>query len=121
MKKWWKHCTRCGRFMHKGIKQTYCVDGRCKPSRREQVEIIPNSDGTYKLLPLSAEALVPHYTQFKIQPITFITANKLNFCQGNIIKYILRYKEKNGLEDLKKAQTYLGYLIQETGIGEVKP
>jgi hypothetical protein len=63
----------------------------------------------------------PHYTQWKIQPITFITANKLNFCQGNVIKYVMRYKEKNGLEDLKKAKVYIDYLIQELETGEVKP
>lgn len=63
----------------------------------------------------------PHYTQWRIQPITFITANKLNFCQGNVVKYVLRYKEKNGLEDLKKAKVYIDYLIQELETGEVKP
>lgn len=63
----------------------------------------------------------PHYTQWKIQPITFITANKLNFCQGNVIKYVMRYNQKNGLEDLKKAKVYIGYLIQELETGEVKP
>jgi len=62
-----------------------------------------------------------HYTQWKIQPITFITANRLNFCQGNVIKYVMRYKEKNGLEDLKKAKVYIDYLIQELETGEVKP
>lgn len=63
----------------------------------------------------------PHYTQWKIQPITFITANKLNFCQGNVIKYVMRYKEKNGGEDLRKAKVYIDYLIQELETGEVKP
>lgn len=63
----------------------------------------------------------PHYTQWKIQPITFITTNKLNFCQGNVIKYVMRYNQKNGLEDLKKAKVYIDYLIQELETGEVKP
>lgn len=63
----------------------------------------------------------PHYTQWKIQPITFITANKLNFCQGNVIKYVMRYNQKNGLEDLKKAKVYIDYLIQGLETGEVKP
>jgi len=63
----------------------------------------------------------PHYTQWKIQPITFITANKLNFCQGNVVKYVMRYKEKNGIEDLEKAKVYIDYLIQELKTGEVKP
>lgn len=33
------------------------------------------------------------------------------FCIGNVIKYIWRYKEKNGVEDLRKAQNYLHYII----------
>lgn len=63
----------------------------------------------------------PHYTKWKIQPITFIAANQLNFCQGNIIKYVMRYKDKNGLEDLKKARQYINYLIEEIETGEVEP
>lgn len=73
------------------------------------------------LFSLQSVAQQPHYTQWKIQPITFITANALNFCQGNVIKYVMRYKAKNGLEDLKKAKVYIDYLIQELETGEVKP
>ena len=40
-----------------------------------------------------------HYKDFKIQPIEFITANKLSFIQASIIKYICRYDKKNGKED----------------------
>ena len=56
-----------------------------------------------------------HYKNYKIQPIEYTLANNLNFCQGNIIKYVSRYKHKNGLEDLEKAQWYLNRLI-----GDVK-
>ena len=37
-----------------------------------------------------------HYKDFKIQPIEFITKNKLSFIQGNIIKYVCRFDKKNG-------------------------
>ena len=47
-----------------------------------------------------------HYKDFKIQPIEFITANKLSFIQGNVIKYICRYDKKNGNEDIDKAIHY---------------
>lgn len=53
-----------------------------------------------------------HYKGMVIQPVEFIMKNKLNFCQGNAIKYICRYNEKNGLEDLKKAKHYIDLLIQ---------
>ncbi|MCW2317127.1 hypothetical protein M2322_002681 [Rhodoblastus acidophilus] len=52
-----------------------------------------------------------HYTRFKIEPIRFIIENNLNFHQANIIKYILRYDAKNGLEDLKKARRMLDMFI----------
>jgi hypothetical protein len=53
-----------------------------------------------------------HYKDFAIQPIEFIMKNNLNFCQGNVIKYVCRYAEKNGIEDLKKAIHYINLLIQ---------
>lgn len=53
-----------------------------------------------------------HYAIMKIQPIEFILANELGFCEGNVIKYLCRYKRKNGLEDLKKARQYLDFLIE---------
>ena len=47
-----------------------------------------------------------HYKDFKIQPIEFITANKLSFIQASIIKYICRYDKKNGKEDINKIIHY---------------
>jgi hypothetical protein len=55
-----------------------------------------------------------HYKNNKIQPLEFIISNDLNFVEGNVIKYIARYKYKNGLEDLKKARHYLDMLIEIT-------
>jgi hypothetical protein len=59
-----------------------------------------------------------HYTQFKIQPLEFSALNHLDFLEGNIIKYVCRYKLKNGIEDLQKAKHYLDCLIEreEKGI-----
>ena len=53
-----------------------------------------------------------HYKQFKIQPIEFITKNNIGFIEGNVIKYICRYKHKNGLQDLKKIKHYIDLLIE---------
>lgn len=53
-----------------------------------------------------------HYKNMTLQPIEYILKNNLNFCEGNIIKYITRYKDKNGIEDLKKARHYLDMLIE---------
>lgn len=53
-----------------------------------------------------------HYKDKAIQPVEFIHANGLGFCEGNVIKYVTRYKDKNGIADLQKARHYLDILIQ---------
>lgn len=59
-----------------------------------------------------ADAIDPkHYKQGNIEVIDFILDQKFNYLEGNIIKYVSRYKAKNGLEDLNKAQWYLKELI----------
>jgi hypothetical protein len=45
--------------------------------------------------------------------IRFCMDNHLSFAQGNILKYVVRYKQKGGLEDLQKARQYLDRLISE--------
>ena len=53
-----------------------------------------------------------HYKSFKIQPVEFIHINGLGYIAGNIIKYVCRYKVKNGIEDLRKARHYIDMLIE---------
>ena len=52
----------------------------------------------------------PHY-DYKIQPVDFIIENDIPFCEGNVIKYICRWKLKNGRDDLLKARHYIDILI----------
>lgn len=54
-----------------------------------------------------------HYAQ-GIECWDFITSHKMSYLEGNIIKYVTRYKSKNGREDLLKAQAYLEKLLKET-------
>lgn len=54
-----------------------------------------------------------HYTQYKIEPITFIMENDLPFWMGNVIKYTMRADMKNGIEDLRKAIRYLEMRINQ--------
>ena len=51
-----------------------------------------------------------HYKKYKIQPIEFIHANNIPFIEGNIIKYICRWRDKNGLKDLEKVEHYIRLL-----------
>ena len=54
-----------------------------------------------------------HYKKHAIQPYTFITKNNLSFFQGNVIKYVVRYKDKNKAEDLKKIIHYCELELEE--------
>ena len=47
-----------------------------------------------------------HYKDFFIQPYEFIAKNDLSFFQGNVVKYVCRYKLKNGIQDLEKIIHY---------------
>jgi len=53
-----------------------------------------------------------HYKDKGIQPIIYIHANNLGFCEGNVVKYVTRWKDKGGEADLRKAIHYLELLIQ---------
>ena len=53
----------------------------------------------------------PDHYDYEIQPVDFILANNIPFCEGNVIKYICRWKMKNGREDLLKARHYIDMLI----------
>ncbi len=59
------------------------------------------------------DVINPAYYTKGIEVTKFILSWCMDFCEGNIIKYIVRYKYKNGLEDLYKARKYLDLLIEE--------
>ena len=54
-----------------------------------------------------------HYKGKPYQPWDIIDTWDLNYYEGNVLKYLLRWRYKNGLEDLKKAKHYLEYLIEK--------
>ena len=53
-----------------------------------------------------------HYKDLAIQPAEFIYKNNMDFLSGNVVKYISRWKNKNGIEDLKKAKHYIDLIIE---------
>ncbi len=56
-----------------------------------------------------------HYKDKAIQPWDFISSNDMGFLAGNVVKYVARYKEKNGMQDLLKAKHYLEKLMEVEG------
>lgn len=55
---------------------------------------------------LSVQVGGTHYKKYKYQPIEFIVDRGYRFIEGNIFKYLCRWRDKNGVADLKKALHY---------------
>jgi hypothetical protein len=90
--------------------------------QKERKKVYRKSDGTYNWVeveqPEKGEPYIndpvehpSHYTSGSIEVWDFIIDQGLNYFEGNVIKYISRWKKKNGLEDLKKAKAYLDKMI----------
>lgn len=62
--------------------------------------------------PYSRQIGGDHYKGMKIQPFEYIHANSIPFAEGNVIKYVSRWRAKGGVEDLKKARHFLDLLIE---------
>ena len=53
-----------------------------------------------------------HYKNMPIEPAEFCQKNRIPWCEANAIKYLVRHRHKNGIEDLMKAQHYINLLIE---------
>jgi len=53
-----------------------------------------------------------HYCHLAIQPVEYIHRNNIGFCEGSVIKYVTRWRNKGQLEDLRKARHFLDLLIE---------
>lgn len=61
--------------------------------------------------PLNRQEGGDHYKKWTIQPVEFAMVNGLDLCQANIVKYVCRFRDKGGKEDLLKARHYIDLLI----------
>lgn len=66
--------------------------------------------------PLATQVGGAHYKALKIQPIEYIHANNLSYCEANIVKYITRWRDKGGKQDLEKVIHYVQLLMQLEGL-----
>jgi len=53
-----------------------------------------------------------HYKKLKFQPVEYIHANGIPFIEGCVIKYVTRWRDKGGVEDLRKAKHFIDMLIE---------
>ena len=70
---------------------------------------------------MTANNTCPKHYQHKIQPWDYILANNLGYLEGNVVKYISRWKQKGGMDDLAKARHYIDKLIEVELNGEQRP
>jgi hypothetical protein len=63
--------------------------------------------------PTHTEPISPHYDTDVYEPLKIIDHYNLDFREGNVLKYLLRWRKKNGVEDLRKAADYLNKLIEK--------
>lgn len=61
---------------------------------------------------LDAQVGGSHYKDLPIQPVEYIHKNGIGYFEGCIIKYVTRWRRKNGVEDLRKARHFLDMLIE---------
>jgi hypothetical protein len=119
-----KDCTTCKH--HQGKKSIDDVANECYPCvhHYSRIGFYPNWEAAediqgYDKTIMHIEDFVnspKHYTKGGIETIDFIRAKlgkdgTIAYCLGNVMKYTTRWKDKGGLEDLKKAQWYLEYAI----------
>ena len=53
-----------------------------------------------------------HYKDKAIQPWDYIISNDLGYLEGNVVKYVSRWRDKGGIQDLQKARHYLDKLLE---------
>jgi hypothetical protein len=103
-------------YAYVGSKGTYCSQ-LCLSQTEHSDNFLKEKEVSKSVYATGVQIAGNHYSSMEIQPVKYITANKLTYLQGNVIKYISRYKSKNGAEDLKKAKHYID-LILELEYGE---
>lgn len=65
-----------------------------------------------RLSPMSTQIGGDHYKSKTIQPVQYCMANGIGFMEGSVIKYVTRWRDKGGIQDLKKAKHFLELLIE---------
>lgn len=78
----------------------------------EKASIIADRGYAINSSPLDKQVGGSHYKEFKIQPVEYIHANRIPFCEGCVIKYVSRWRDKGGIADLEKAKHFIELLIE---------
>ncbi len=109
-----RECSSC-KHGHKPAISAPCID--CARGERWEAKLV---DVASAITPVSPEVAAGrekgnllHYPDSRHGDVISLCLNgDIGFCEGNVIKYVTRWRKKNGLEDLYKAKTYLDRLIR---------
>ncbi len=97
--------------MHHGYTKQEVKDAQAIYDKRRTQYVAPNV-APKDVDPLSHQVGGDHYTKLKIQPVEYITANELTFLEGCIVKYISRWRNKDGVQDLTKIKQCVDLIIK---------
>lgn len=98
-----RHCEFCGSY----LSLQDIVDEDVVEDVAEKATTVADN-----ATPLDEQVGGSHYKDCAIQPAEFVHANKVPYLEGSIIYYVFRWRNKNGIEDLKKARHTIDLLIQ---------
>jgi len=76
------------------------------------MEATPEEEEAFNAIANAQQVGGTHYKDKVIQPWDYIASNNMGYLEGNVVKYVSRWKEKGGVQDLKKAMHYLTKLIE---------
>ena len=92
------------------------LNGLCPPTEHEPLIEVQELQQAFNVKvcdsALDTQEGGNHYKDMAIQPIEYITQNKIPYIEANIIKYISRHRDKNGSEDIKKIIHYCEMLLE---------
>lgn len=92
--------------------QVYCAEHQQNPPPVTSKYLDPQFTSSPIERAIATQIAGEHYRKLKIQPAEFVHANNIPYLEGSIIYYVTRHREKNGVEDLRKARHTLDILIE---------
>ena len=110
-KDWAEPCGTCS-ITGKGYSNWVAMDFLAKVSDKSPVLEYKPEDVAFNKRALDVQVSGNHYKDLAIQPVEYIHANDIGYFEGNVIKYVSRWRNKNGIKDLEKAKHYIELLIE---------
>lgn len=109
-----KKCSECFYMNHDGEHEPCIICDETGNQWRPMLQYNPK-DVAFNKRALDVQVAGNHYKDLTIQPVEYIHANGIGYFEGNVIKYVSRWRNKNGIKDLEKAKHYIELLIELEG------